>query len=324
MKTIQRNGSRSISSRMIPQSRYNTLSRHLKSIFGTNVRKISLDARLGCPNRDGTLGREGCIYCNQWGSGAGVYGERLPIEEQVSRGIAGITRRYRCRKFIAYFQSYTNTYASTERLRTLYQSALQHEQVVGLAVGTRPDCVPDQTLELMAELNESTYLWVEYGLQSIHEPTLKLLKRGHGVDAFYSAVRRTREKGIHSVGHLMLGLPEETPEQMIAGALAMAQCGVEGIKIHPMYVIRGTPLEKLYIAGVYRPMTEEQARAVTLEILKVIPPQMVIHRLTSDPHYKELVAPLWMLDRKGVRDRLNAAMEAQHVRQGCALDAKLP
>jgi uncharacterized protein len=301
-----------------PTPRYRTVSSWLKATFGETVRKISLDAGLGCPNRDGTVGSGGCIYCNPRGSGTAAATHGLSIAEQVDRAIEFLSCRYRCRKFIAYFQSFTNTYADPALLRQIYREALQRPEVVGMAVGTRPDCVPEPVLDLLAEMAQDRLVWVEYGLQSVHAATLRLINRGHGPEAFFDALTRTRQRSIPTVVHLILGLPGESLEDMLETARVVAAAGVQGVKLHPLYVIRGTALEALTRDGAYRPMTEEQAAEVTLAVLRELPPEIVIHRLTSDPHPEELVEPLWMLDRRGVRRRLEQAMEREDIRQGSA------
>lgn len=302
--------------------RYRSLSSWLKEMFGEPVRKITLDAGLGCPNRDGTLGSSGCIYCNPRGSGTGAQTRGIPLHVQVDEGIAFLSRRYGCRKFIAYFQSFTNTYADPEELVLLYSEALQRPEVVGLAVGTRPDCVPDPILDLLSDLAGSRLVWIEYGLQSAHPRTLDLINRGHGPDAFFDAVSRTRERKIPVVAHLILGLPGESVNDMVETVAATAHAGVAGVKLHPLYVIRGTILEQMYLDGRYRPMTEEEALEATLSVLEALPPQVVIHRMTSDPHPEELATPAWMLDRKGVRRRLYEAMEKMNIRQGLRVATK--
>lgn len=302
--------------------RYRTLSSWLKEICGGPVRRIALDAGLGCPNRDGVLGSTGCIYCNPHGSGTGAQGRGISLREQVEEGIAFLSKRYRCRKFIAYFQSFTNTYGDPEKLDRLYAEALQRPEVVGLAVGTRPDCVPDSVLDLLSDFARDRLVWIEYGLQSAHLRTLNLINRGHGPDAFFDAVRRTRARGIPVVAHLILGLPDESVDDMVETAVAVADSGVAGVKLHPLYVIRGTVLEHMYLNGLYCPMTEEEALEATISVMQSLPPEIVIHRMTSDPHPEELVAPLWMLDREGVRRRLYEAMEKTDFRQGANMETK--
>jgi len=296
--------------------RYRSLSSWLKEMFNEPVRKITLDAGLGCPNRDGTISTSGCIYCNPRGSGTGAFREGLTVRQQIDRGIEFLSRRYGCHKFIAYFQSYTNTYADPSRLATLYREALSRPEVVGLAVGTRPDCAPDDVLDLLVEVTRGRMLWIEYGLQSVHDSTLRMINRGHDAHAFFDAVERTHQHGILTVAHLILGLPGEGLAEMEDSARATAEAGVHGVKLHPLYVVRGTALEDLYIRGLWEPMTEDQAIDATLSLLEILPPDLVIHRLTSDPHADELVAPHWMLDKRRVRNHLVAEMERKDIQQG--------
>lgn len=280
------------------------------------MRKITLDAGLGCPNRDGTVGHGGCIYCNPRGSGTGAAAGGASIAEQVDRSIAFLSGRYGCRKFVAYFQSYTNTYGDPNLLRELYSAPLERPEVVGLAVGTRPDCVPDGVLDIIADLARECLVWIEYGLQSVHSRTLQLINRGHGPECFFDAVARTKQREIGVVAHLILGLPGESVQDMIATARAVAHAGVHGVKLHPLYVIRGTALEQMYREGLYRPMTMQQAADAILAVMRALPAEMVIHRMTSDPHPEELVAPVWMLDRHAFRRLLEKTMEETDFRQG--------
>lgn len=303
-----------------PLQRYRTLSAWLKTLFGEPVRKITIDAGLGCPNRNPLKGLHGCIFCNPRGSGTGAFTQGLSVSQQIEKGIAFLNKRYGTRKFIGYFQSYTNTYAPLDRLASLYEEALCRPEVVGLAVGTRPDCVPDETLDLLGRLARDRLVWIEYGLQSIHDRTLDIIRRGHTSHDFLDAVDRTRQRGIGVVAHLIIGLPGETFEDMVVTAKAMARQRIQGVKIHPLYVIQGTDLARMHALGKYTPLTEKDCVHATLEILKVLPSDMVIHRLTSDPHPEELVAPTWMLDRRQTRKNLMEAMERTELMQGSLFD----
>jgi len=296
--------------------RYRSLSSWLKEQFGEPVRKIALDAGLGCPNRDGTIGTGGCVYCNPRGSGTGARAHGMSIAEQVERGVAFLSRRYGCRKFLAYYQSFTNTYGDPERLRSLYGEALTRPEIVGLAVGTRPDCASDAVLDVLGDIAADRLVWVEYGLQSIHRKTLDLINRGHGPEAFFDAAARTRSRGIGVVVHLILGLPGESLQDMVTTAEVVAGAGIQGVKLHPLYVVRGTELERMFRSGLYEPLTMEQAVEAVLAVLDVLPPEVIVHRMTSDPHAEELIAPEWTLDRKKVRAFLEAKMEADDFRQG--------
>lgn len=296
--------------------RYRSLSSWLKERFGEPVRKITLDAGLGCPNRDGTLSSMGCIYCNPRGSGTGAWKQGVSLPEQVDRGVARLSDRYGCRKFIAYFQSFTNTYGEASLLADLYGQVLERPGIVGMAVGTRPDCVPDPVLDVLAELAHDRLIWLEYGVQSLHARTLDLINRGHGPEVFFDAMERTRQRRIAVVAHLILGLPGESLRDMKHTARKVTEAGVQGVKLHPLYVIRGTVLEEMYREGRYRALTEKEAERATLAVIEELAEDTVIHRMTSDPHPEELVAPTWMLDRNGVRQRLMRAMELADFRQG--------
>ncbi|MFH0824023.1 MAG: TIGR01212 family radical SAM protein [Pseudomonadota bacterium] len=296
--------------------RYRSLSSRLKSMFGESVRKITLDAGLNCPNRDGTIGRGGCIYCNPRGSGTGAYADGLSIEQQMDRAMEFLKKRYKCRKFIAYFQSFTNTYADLDTLDRIYSAALARPETVGLSIGTRPDCVSDDVLDLIAEKARNRLVWMEYGLQSAHAETLRRVNRGHGPDAFFDAVERTLSRNIQVVAHLILGLPGESTDDMVKTARLAAAAGIQGAKLHPLYVIKGTPLETMFRQGLYQPLTEQEAAEATLAVLGNLPRSVVIHRFTSDPHQEELAAPMWMLDGRGVRRRLELLMEERGFMQG--------
>ena len=304
--------------KMTPLSpnRYFDLNTFLRARFGERVQKIAVDAGLTCPNRDGRLGKGGCIYCNARGSGTGARTRGLSVTRQLERGREFLGRRYKARKFIAYFQSYSNTYGSLEVLDSLYREALAVAGVVGLAIGTRPDCVDENVLDLLAGYARRCFLWVEYGLQSAHDATLDRINRGHGAAAFSDALARTRERCIPVCAHLILGLPGETREKMLASADFIAAAGVESLKLHCLYVIRGTALEALYRAGRYRCLSQEQYVALTCEFLERLPPSVVIQRVTGDPHPEELVAPAWALGKASTRNLIREQMELRNTWQG--------
>jgi uncharacterized protein len=299
---------------MVP--RYRSLSSWLKELFSEPVRKISLDAGLGCPNRDGTVGSGGCIYCNSVGSGTNAAKNGLSVSEQVDRGIKFLAGRYKVGKFISYFQSFTNTYGTPADLRQIYLAATQRPEIVGLAIGTRPDCLSDGVLDVLFELTNLKLVWVELGLQSAHDRTLDLINRGHSARDFFEASRRVMNRGIAVVAHIILGLPGESMEDMLITARSLAEAGIHGVKIHPLYVISGTPLEQMYRSGEYTPMTMEESVEATLSVIELLPKDMVIHRLTSDPHSEELLAPRWMLEKSVVRNFLNNEMERRNIFQG--------
>ncbi len=295
--------------------RYRDLNSHLRERFGCRVQRITLDAGLTCPNRDGTKGVGGCIYCNARGSGTGL-GSRMSITQQLLMGKERLARRYKAKKFIAYFQSFSNTYAPVEKLERLYREALAVEDIVGLAIGTRPDCVPAEVLNLLEELNRETYLWMEYGLQSIHDSTLEIINRGHTVAEFLQAVEETRRRGIEVVVHVILGLPGEGKEEMLATAKALGEMDIQGVKLHLLYVIQDTPLASLYQRGEYRCLTREEYVDIVGEFLALLPPHVVIHRLTGDPHPQELLAPTWSLEKQANLAAIHKSLEERDLWQG--------
>jgi hypothetical protein len=296
--------------------RWRTLSSALRQQFGCRVHKISLDAGFTCPNRDGTLGREGCIYCNPRGSGTGAFLQGLSVTRQLEAGMARVARRTGARRFIAYFQAFTNTYAPAARLRALFQEALAVPGVVGLAVGTRPDCVDEERLALLEELARNHLVWVEYGLQSACDATLRRIGRGHDFACFEAAVAATRGRGIRICAHLILGLPGEGAAEMACSAEALGRMALDGIKLHLLYVVRGTRLARMLAAGDYHPLTQEAYVARVCDTLERLPPAMIIQRLTGDPHPEELVAPLWALDKSGTLTRIGQEMERRGAWQG--------
>ena len=295
---------------------YTSLGTHLRERFGRRVWKITLDAGMTCPNRDGTVGTGGCTYCNDSGSGTGAWEKDLTITEQIAEAMTFLTRRYGAEKFIAYFQAHTNTYAPVERLRELFEEAIADPEIIGLAVGTRPDCVPNEVLELLVELNERVWVSVEYGLQSIHDRTLELVNRGHDVAIFRDAVARTRERGIDVTAHIILGLPGETKDDMLATARALDGMDIQGVKIHLLYVIRDTPLHAIHERGEYTCLTREEYTDIVCDFIALLPPEMIIHRLTGDPHKDELIAPLWSLEKTANLGAINDVLNARGIHQG--------
>lgn len=302
--------------------RYRSLSSWLREIFSEPVRKINLDAGLSCPNRDGSIGIGGCVYCNSAGSGTSAVTKGLSVSTQIDRGIDFLSKRYKAAKFIAYLQSFTNTYGDPDHLRQIYVEAIKRQEVVALAIGTRPDCLPEKIMQILREINQRKLVWLELGLQSAHDRTLNLINRGHSSRDFFDASQKALSSGILVVAHVILGLPGETLNDMLGTARVLAQSGIHGVKIHTLYVIAGTPLESMYRYGDYRPMSLEESVEATLSFLEVLPKDMVIHRLTSDPHRHQLVAPKWMLDRSSVRNYLNQEIERRDIYQGSKNDGK--
>ncbi len=295
---------------------YLDLNSYLRRRFEERVQKITLDAGLTCPNRDGRVGVGGCLYCNVRGSGTGAWSRGLTITEQLKEGTARLKRRYGARKFIAYFQSFSNTYASLEVLRQLYQETLAFPEVVGLSIGTRPDCLAEEVLDLLAGYARQYLVWLELGLQSAHDATLAQLNRGHDVACFTEAVGRAAARGLEVIAHVILGLPGEGPGEMAATAAYLAGLPLQGVKIHLLYVIRGSGLAGLYEAGKYQCLGEGDYVKQVVDFIELLPPYLVIHRLTGDPHPEELLAPHWCLDKSRVLRLIKEEFSRRGSRQG--------
>ena len=285
---------------------YNHYGAYLVKLFGCRVQKISLDAGLTCPNRDGTKGTGGCIYCDDQGSGSGAF-ERIPsISRQILEGKSILKKRYKAEKFIAYFQSFSNTYASVETLRLLYREALSFDDVIGLAVGTRPDCINPEILDLLAGIQDSHLVWIEYGLQSFHPRTLELINRGHTIEDFVGAVNETRKRKINICVHVILGLPGEGLEECLITADRLADLDIQGLKIHSLYINRGSLLETWYQQGRYRPLQQDEYANWVCRFLEHCPPHWIIQRLTGDPNPRHLTAPLWTLQKQATLTKIRA------------------
>jgi hypothetical protein len=280
-----------------PPKRYNAFSEELKRVFGCRVQRISVDAGLTCPNRDGTLDTQGCIFCGGHGSGSHGIARELSVAGQVEDGKEVMRRKYKASRFIAYFQAYSNTYAPAESLKSLYAEAIAVPDVVGLIIATRPDCLPDEILELLAELHRQTYLWLELGMQSMHARTLRLINRRHDHACTVDAVRRARERGLRVCSHIILGLPGESREEMLAMAGELNRLGVDGVKLHLLHVMRGTELAGMYGRGEVRVLDRDEYAGLVCDFLELLDPRILIHRLTGDGGHDNLMAPLWSLKK---------------------------
>ncbi|MBU8911608.1 MAG: TIGR01212 family radical SAM protein [Desulfobacterales bacterium] len=278
---------------MEKKKRYSDYNTYLRQLYGQRVQKISIDAGLSCPNRDGLLSKKGCIYCNSKGSGSGMFTRGHSIKEQIKAGKIGMIKKYKAKKFLAYFQSYTNTYTSCEYMKQMFDEALSCEGMVGMAIGTRPDCIDTQKLDMIESYTKDYLVWLEYGLQSVHDATLKLINRGHTFKDFSNAVRLTRGRGINICAHVILGLPGEDRKMMRKTAKILAESGINGVKIHLLYVIKGTILDKMWKKGDYIPMEQEEYVDMVCDFLEFLPKEMIIQRITGDPHLDELRAPMW-------------------------------
>ena len=299
------------------RKRYNDLNTYFQSLFGCRVQKITIDAGLTCPNRDGTTSTGGCIYCNARGSGSGAFDRGLSVTDQLLQGKSFLARRYKAKKFIAYFQSFSNTYAPPEILKRLYDEALAVEDIVGLSIGTRPDCVDDPVLDLLQAYTPNYLIWIEYGLQSASDRTLEFINRGHDVQCFKDAIKKTLNRGIGICAHVILGLPHESRRDMLNTAHTLADLGIDGIKLHLLYVVKGTLLEAYYRQGKYKCLAQQEYVDLVCDFIERLPSDMIIQRLTGDPHPQELVAPQWALRKSETLAKIRNALEKRDSRQGC-------
>lgn len=301
---------------MSHEKRYAAFSDLLKREFGCRVHRVSVDAGFSCPNRDGTVGTGGCIYCGGRGSGAHGILPDAGIREQLEHGKEVMARKYKARQFIAYFQAYSNTHAPVPLLRRLYDEALSVPDVVGLIVGTRPDCLSDEILSLLTEYARKSWFWLELGMQSHLDRSLAYLRRGHDFRTFEDAMRRAGETGLKVCAHVILGLPGESREEILAGAEVLNRFGVSGVKLHLLHVMKGTPLEEEYRRGGVALMERDEYVELICDYLERLKPGIVIQRLTGDGGHDHLVAPLWSLKKFEVLNAIDEELERRGTRQG--------
>lgn len=284
---------------------YKTLSEHYKEKFGCKVYKLSIDAGFTCPNRDGTVGREGCIFCSA--DGGGEFAKRIEnsLVKQLEAAKALVESKNKGGKYIAYFQSFTNTYAPAERLEKLYLEAISPDYIVGLAVATRPDCLPDNVIELLKRINNIKPVSVELGLQTTNEQAAEYIRRGYKNQVYFDAVKRLKAAGLEVVTHIIIGLPFDSKEACVQTTKQVIAAGTNGVKFHLLHVLRDTDLEKDYLAGKFKCLTMEEYADILKACISVLPKAIVVHRITGDGAKKNLVAPLWSADKKRVLNYLN-------------------
>jgi radical SAM protein (TIGR01212 family) len=301
-----------------------TFGQDLLRRYGRRVHKLAINAGFTCPNRDGTKGRGGCTFCNN-ASFTPVPGRAPTVAEQIAAGRRVIARRTGARRFIAYFQAYTNTYADVRRLAALYEEALAEPDVVGLSVGTRPDCVPTAVLELLAGYRRRGYeVWLELGLQSAFDETLARVNRGHGFAEYREAVQAARAMGLAVCTHLIAGLPGEGRAELLETLERVLALGVDGLKLHPLHVVRGTRLGKTWRQGGYRPLELAEYLTMAADVVERTPPQVVFHRLTGTASPRILLAPAWCAKKWIVLNGIEAELRRRGTRQGSARGAGMP
>ena len=284
---------------------YTTLSAHYRAKFGCKVYKLSIDGGFTCPNRDGTLGIGGCIFCSAAGSGEFAAGPDSSISAQLEKAKTRVSAKNKDGNYIAYFQSFTNTYAPVEILREKYLAAIAPEDIVGLAIGTRPDCLPEDVMALLSEINQIKPVTVELGLQTVHEPSVAYIRRGYVNQVYFDAVARLNAAHIEVVTHIILGLPGETAQMAAETTRQAVSAGTDGVKFHLLHVLRGTDLAADYEAGKFQCLTLEEYTQWLKLCLEEVPPSVVVHRLTGDGAKRYLIAPLWSGDKKRVLNYLH-------------------
>lgn len=288
--------------------RYYALNDYLQDTFGEKVYKIALNGGFTCPNRDGTLDTRGCIFCSGAGSGEFAGRSEDSITAQIEQGKERIKKKIKNGKYIAYFQAFTNTYAPVQRLRALYEEAVSHPDIAVLSVATRPDCLSQEVVALLQEMNRRKPVWVELGLQTIHEKTAEYIRRGYPLSVYDGAVKALKEIGVQVIVHVILGLPGETEEKMKETVSYVGKSGADGIKLQLLHVMKGTDLERAYREGNCRMMEAEEYVRLVADCIALLPERMVIHRMTGDGDKKTLIAPKWSMDKKRVLNALQKAI----------------
>lgn len=287
---------------------YLSFNKYLKDKFGQKVYKISLDGGFTCPNRDGKLDTRGCIFCSKGGSGDFAQNRDLSITEQIESGKKRVEKKIKSGKYIAYFQAFTNTYAPVEILRAKYSEAINHPDIVALSIATRPDCLGDDVIELLDEMNKIKPVFVELGLQTIHSDSAKYIRRGYSLEVYNEAVKKLKNIGVNIVVHIILGLPNESEEDMLESVKYVCQSQIDGIKLQLLHIIAGTDLAKDYEKGLFKTLEFDEYVELIAKCVAIIPKNIVIHRLTGDGAKKDLIAPLWSADKKRVLNAINKAL----------------
>lgn len=287
---------------------YLSFNKYLKDKFGQKVYKISLDGGFTCPNRDGKTGTRGCIFCSKGGSGDFAENREMSITEQIESGKKKVEKKIKSGKYIAYFQAFTNTYAPVETLRQKYEEAINHPDIVALSIATRPDCLGDDVLRLLDEMNKIKPVFVELGLQTIHQKSVKYIRRGYDLSVYDKAVMDLKKIGVNVVVHVILGLPNESENDMLETVKYVCESGANGIKLQLLHVIDGTDLAKDYEKGLFKTLEFNEYVNLIVKCVEIIPNDIVIHRLTGDGAKKDLIAPLWSADKKRVLNAINKAL----------------
>lgn len=288
-----------------------TVNEYCKKQFGEKLYKISLNGGMSCPNRDGKLDTRGCIFCSAGGSGDFASDRSNPMDKQIEDAKRRVSSKYQGTHYIAYFQAYTNTYAPVEKLRALFMPVIKREDIAVLSIATRPDCLSDEVLDLLRELNDIKPVWVELGLQTIHEKTSDYIRRGYSLPVYDKAIRDLEAIGIHTITHLILGLPGETKEDMLQSVRYVTDCGSQGIKLQLLHVLKGTDLASDYEKGLFRTLLFDEYIDLLTDCVRLLPKDMIVHRLTGDGPKNLLIAPMWSADKKRVMNAIHHRLKKE-------------
>ncbi len=295
---------------------YRSFNNYLKEYFGERVYRVPVDAGFTCPNRDGVRAFGGCTFCDDRGSGAPTIDQTASVRDQLAKGIRRVRRRYKANKYLAYYQAFSNTYAPEAVLRRIYDVAFEFPEMAGICIGTRPDCVDDNILDLLASYNEKTFVWLELGLQSAHNQTLDKINRGHSAEEFFDAVKRAKQRNLRVATHLIFGLPDETDAQMLETVRQVAETGIEGIKIHQLCIYKGTPMEYDFRLGILPTLDEDRYVRLVADALEMLPPDMVVMRLVAEGSRDEIIAPDWSFEKERLMKKIEAELESRGTYQG--------
>lgn len=296
--------------------RYYSFNEYCQRYFGEKVYRLSLNGGMTCPNRDGSIGTGGCAFCSEGGSGDFASNATLPIREQLAEAKSRIRQKTTCRKFIAYFQAYTNTYAPVHYLEDIFTEAINEPDIVAISIGTRSDCLPDEVISLLSRLSRIKPVWIELGFQTMHNDTHRLLSTGSTVEQFADACSRLHQAGIPVIAHAILGLPGEDTGRILDSMRFLSQQPISGIKLQLLHILRGTALAKMYEPNPFPILSMEEYAELVIDCLELLPPDVVIHRLTGDGPRSLLVAPLWSTDKKRVLNTINQRLISRNTRQG--------
>ncbi len=295
---------------------YNSYSAYLRGKFGCRVHKVSVDVGFTCPNRDGTVANGGCVYCNNDSFVPSYARSRIALHNQIKTGIEYLKKRFRAEKFIIYFQAYTNTYDKTEKLERIYREALEYDGVVGLAIGTRSDCVDEEKIKLFENLSRDWFITVEYGIESIYDRTLKLMNRGHDYQSVLNAIRITKDRGIHIGAHIIVGFPGETQDEMLRMADEMSNLGIDFLKIHNLHIVKNTPLARMYMKEPFHLFTYEEYLDFISRFLERLSPKIVLERLFTDTPQDLLIAPIWNKTHAEILRGIDMELQRKNTYQG--------